>query len=523
MGIIASTSALLRHLRAERGMALLLVLVVTFTVFVMAAVPRLYNRTLDEELQYRASEAPADWRNISVTKQQRTSVGEGETILERLEAGNLAYFLELPASLQEIISGFGYLTETQKSEVLQTRLQAPLDFRRALQFRFQGGLDERITLVDGRWPEPRHPVLFSELTATPGARGETTTALYEVAVSETTLDDLAYQPGQLATVRLNATGERVYVRVVGVFQVNDRDENFWNADTRLDEPVVAGFATDFGEVVEAVALPPVESYEDMRDRGGGRMPWLNRWIFYVDPAQLTLDNYPEVAAEIRQLKITLGSIDELREPGETYLASTSIQPQITFPEFDDAEPVVQNELPLVLERFAGQARLTSSVIALATLGILGVGLAALGLLAALIADRRRGTVTLLRSRGAAKGQLLVARLVEGLLLCLPATMIGLLLATLVVDARPNPWSFWAAAATGTLTVALLLAAAGGNILPRLGKLLGGRSRVPGGSRSAGSSLKRWSCCWRRPVSSSCASGDWSRMSMPRDSAASTRS
>ena len=480
MSIFTSTLALLRHLRVERGMALLLVIIVAFTAFVMAAIPRLYNQTLDEELQHRVTEAPADWRNISITMLRRTAVSDDETILDRLSTGSLAYFLELPATLQEIISGFGYFIESQKSPVLQTRNQPRLDIRRSLQFRFQGDIDQHIALIDGRWAEPRQPVFFSELTATPGARGETPIPFYEVAVSETSLKDLAYERRQLLTVRLNGTGQRSLVQITGVFSINDPDEEFWNADRRLDEPVIAGFGTDFDEIVEAVAMPHLDVYEDLRNRGGGANPWLNEWTYFVDPEQLTLENYPLVAGEIRQMKVTLGPIDQLSRPEEHYLASTSPQLQLVQQQSGPGGAEVHNELPLIVDRFAGQARLTSSVIALATIGILGVGLAALGLLAALIADRRRGIVTLLRSRGAGKIQLTLARLVEGLLLCLPGTLVGLIAATLVVDSRSNPWSFRAAIATGLLTVVLLLASAGGNILPRLGSLLGGRANLPGG-------------------------------------------
>ncbi len=462
-------------------MALILIIVVGFTAFVMAAAPRLYNQTLDEELQFRVSEAPAEWRNISVTKQQRSSIGEYSTILERLEANSQSYYDELPISLQQIINSFSSFTETQKSPVLQTRLQPRLDINRSLQFRFQGHLDEQITLIDGRWPRLKEPVLFSELMAVPGARGETPTPLYEIAVSEASLTDLAYEREQFLTVRLNGGGQRVYIRIVGVFAINDPAADFWNDDTRLEEPVIAGFATDFGEVIEAVVLPPVESYVDMLGRADSRIPWYNEWIFHVDPEQITLENYPEVSAEIRNLKISLGPIDRLQSPDDQpAVASTGILPQITFPEIDAQEPALNNELPLVLERFAGQARLTSSIIALVTIGLLGVSLAALGLLAALIADRRRGMVTLLRGRGASKTQLFSARIVEGLLLCMPPALAGLLVASIAIDSRPAPWSVRAAIITGLLAVGLVLVAAGGNILPRLGTLLSERSRVPGG-------------------------------------------
>lgn len=474
MRVAAATIALMRHLRVERGMALLLVIVVAFTAFVMAAIPRLYNRTLDDELQYRAAQAPADWRNITVTRQQRSGLlPEDATILDRMERTSLAFYERLAPVLQEVIAGRSYLVESPKSEVINSRAMPPVDYRRAFQFRMQGGLEEQITLVEGRWPEVKPRLLYSQLLNIPGARGEQPFPYYEVAVSDVTAADLRYGRGRLFSVKLGNGTVKALIRIVGIFTVNDPAADYWNADTRLHEPVVAGFATDFGEVLEVVALPPVDSYEDMSALMGEQTPWHNAWIYYVDPARIRLDNYPELSGAIRELKISLGPSDELREEDDLLLASTGVWLQPLLPG-DPAETTILNELPLVLERFAGQARLTSSVIALATLGILGVGLAALGLLAALIADRRRNMVTLLRSRGASRGQLTLARLAEGLLLCLPAALLGYGAAVLAVDARPNPWSLRAALATGLLTALLMVAAAAGNILPRLGELLSGR-------------------------------------------------
>ena len=425
MKFIDAMVILLRHLRVERGLALVLVLVVAFTAFIMAAIPRFYNQTLDDELQHRVTEAPADWRNVSIAMLRRSSVGDHPSILDRLSTGGLAYFVEMPPALQEIISGFGSFIESQKSPEVQTRLQPRLETRRTFQFRFQNDVEPQLTLLEGRWAEPREPVLFSDLTATPGARGEQLVPRYELAVSQLSLNDLEYQRGQILTVRLNGDGERALIQITGVFQVIDPEANYWNDDTRLHEPVIAGFGTDFDEIIEVVGLPHVSVYEDMRDRGGGSNPWLNSWTFFVDPERLTLDNYPIVAAEVRQLKVTQGPIFQLSAPGDSDLASTSVFFQPAPQQPGPSGAVIHNELPLIVERFAGQARLTSSVIALATIGMLGVGLAALGLLSALIADRRRATVTVLRSRGANRLQLGLARLLEGMLLCVPATLAGL--------------------------------------------------------------------------------------------------
>ena len=71
-----------------------------------------------------------------------------------------------------------------------------------------------------------------------------------------------------------------------------------------------------------------------------------------------------------------------------------------------------------------------------------------------------------------------AQLVEGLLLCIPAALLGYVLAVLLVDSRPNRWSSAGSLATALLTVALLVIASRVNISTALGALLsrGGQYR-----------------------------------------------
>src|SRR6185436_18704757 len=98
-----------------------------------------------------------------------------------------------------------------------------------------------------------------------------------------------------------------------------------------------------------------------------------------------------------------------------------------------------------------------AALAVAALGPLAVAAGALGLIAILIVRRRRAAIVLARGRGASGGQLLWAQLVEGLLVTIPAALIGLWLATAIVPIRANGLSpigalFVALAATAILVL-----------------------------------------------------------------------
>ncbi|HEX5166617.1 MAG TPA: FtsX-like permease family protein, partial [Thermomicrobiales bacterium] len=172
----------------------------------------------------------------------------------------------------------------------------------------------------------------------------------------------------------------------------------------------------------------------------------------VDPDTLTTGNYRAVIAEARQLQFTTGPTDTILTGGHNRIT-------------------LSNDLPRLLNDFALQTNVALTVIALSAVGLLVTGLAALALLAALIADRRRATVALIRGRGASSAQLFAAQIAEGLLLCVPAALLGYGLALLLVDSRPNPWSVAGSLAMAVLTIALLVTASRVNISVALGTLL----------------------------------------------------
>ena len=69
--MVAAVAAILRRLRAERGMAVLVFVVVAVTSFVVAAGPRLFNDVADEGLRYGVANATAVGRNFQFSRVDR--------------------------------------------------------------------------------------------------------------------------------------------------------------------------------------------------------------------------------------------------------------------------------------------------------------------------------------------------------------------------------------------------------------------------------------------------------------------
>ena len=78
------------------------------------------------------------------------------------------------------------------------------------------------------------------------------------------------------------------------------------------------------------------------------------------------------------------------------------------------------------------------MLAVGGIALLAVALSVLGVLAALAAERRSEAIALLRSRGGSLGQTLGAQAIEGLLVALPAGVLGYVAATLATGRSFEP-------------------------------------------------------------------------------------
>ena len=104
-----------------------------------------------------------------------------------------------------------------------------------------------------------------------------------------------------------------------------------------------------------------------------------------------------------------------------------------------------------------------------------VAIAAVGLIGVLVVRRRRPALALARGRGASGGQLLAAQLWEGLLVTVPAALVGLLAALAVVTARASDLSSIGVLLVAAIATALLVA---GDLAHRPARASRPRARRP---------------------------------------------
>lgn len=154
-----------------------------------------------------------------------------------------------------------------------------------------------------------------------------------------------------------------------------------------------------------------------------------------------------------------GQVEQLRSQITGFLGQQhQLADPTTVPDTDAAQiPVFRSELTGTLDRVVLQQRATSSLLAVVAAGPLGVALAVATLGARLVIHRRRPALALTLARGASPHQLRWAVAAEGLLLGLPAALLGHLAAMLLVPG-PTPWWQWVVTAVVGMVPALALAA-----------------------------------------------------------------
>ena len=419
MPAVSTTAALLRRMRVERGTLLLLFVLVAVTSFVVAAGPRLFDRSADAGLRYEIAGATAIQRNLEFAMAGQVPAQVGNPFA-RVRARGDELWSRLPASAQAIIAGRGFMVETPRF-----LLADPPNFTTLLTLAYQDGAEAHVSFVDGRAPARAEP------PADPSAP-----LRLEVALSTSTAETTKIAVGD----RLRATVDggdpllrRIFPRlttaievdVVGLFEVDDPGDPFWFDDTRLAEASIGG--TEEFPIAHATALFAPSAYQDVRALD---LPGLYHWRFLSDTSRIDAARLETLVPDLRRL--------------ETMFGSTTGTP---------GDLVYRSGLLGLVDRFRSLRAVTQATLSIAALGPLAVAAGAVGMVALIVVRRRRTALLLARGRGASSGQLLGAQGWEGLIVTVPAALVGLVAASVAVPARPS-----AASSAGVLAVALVATA-----------------------------------------------------------------
>jgi putative ABC transport system permease protein len=420
MRLLGAVAVLLRRIRAERGVAMFLFTLVAVTSFVVAASPRLFDRVADAGMRYEVARATSAQRNLQLTTVDQISA-EDDDALANVDKRGGGLMARLPESVGQLIEARSYVVDTTRF-----RLIDPPNYTSYVTLRHQDGVDEHIEYVAGRPPAraaaPAEPDLPPR---------------FEVALSSATAAELLVELGDILPAAADSGDPMlrnvfprpetpIEIEVVGLFTVDDRRAPYWFDETTLAEAAIGG--TDDAPIAFATALFTPEAYADVSTLG---LPTRYRWRFQVDADRLDAGALGELRGDLRRLESSFGT------------AGSGANGRILY----------RSGLLDVLERFAARRTATEAALWVAALGPLAVAAGALGLVAVIIVGRRRAALALARGRGASAGQLLAAQFWEGLLISIPAALVGLLLAQAAVPSRPA-----AASSIGSMLVALTVTA-----------------------------------------------------------------
>ncbi len=419
MRLVAAVAALLRRLRAERGVIFFVFVVVALTSFVVAAAPRLYSRVADDGLRYEVGRGTAIQRNL-----QFTTVGhiraQTDDPLGGVAARGEAFRADLPASVERLVGGESFVIETSR-----LGLADPPRYTTFVTLRQQSGLDGLLDLASGHWPERAVPA--------PGDPADAPRVL-EVAMSAASAAEIGVVPGDRLAASVDRTdpvGRLSVVRdstptieivISGLFTVRDPTDPQWFDDHSLFEAAIGGSAESPIAYTTAIFAPA--AYADVLGLGPAtRLTW-----------DLSLD------ADRLDARDLDGLTRDLRQLSSSYATTGSSRPDAIL---------LHTGLGDAIGRFEAQRTTVETALALAVLGPAAVAAGAVALLGILVVRRRRHMLALARGRGASSGQLLAAQLGEGLLVTVPAALTGLAVAIVLVPAPDTALS-----STGSILVAL---------------------------------------------------------------------
>ena len=457
----SSVPLFLRRLRLQPGAPLAMFALVGATCFLFAALPRLYNSFADDSLRYHVARAAPLARNVVALQWGQLASRDGADPLLAVADRAARVQETLPPSVGALIGGRAYVVRSPRY-VLQPGGQAG-DFpglTRYLTVRVQSGVDPHIRLVAGRLPgissvrvRARTIVASSDAGSPPSP--VKSVPLLEVALSTTNakllrlevgdravfspdLDDLAVQGVPLRDEQPMA------IEVVGVFAVGDAQKSYWFGDQTLDTPYWWRSQDLELTRVYGQALVSADDYAHMLS-ATRPFPLGYEYRYFVDADRLD-------AGQLSGLRGDIGGLDA------RYQAAGPLEMR------------VETGLGSVLDAYGVARSQAEALLVVIALGLLACALANVGLLGSLSYDRLRVETGLSRTRGASPRHVLGAQAAEGVLLAVPAGLLGWALAMLVINGRGSAVSAWLAFGIVAGTVLLLVAAIAGQARRPLGPL-----------------------------------------------------
>ena len=439
---MSAAALLLRRLRTETGILLLLFALVASTSFLFAAAPRVFNRVSDDAVRYAVARASPVERDVWLYANGFIGAGTGGGV-SAVQAYGDAREADFPPSIDGLISN-------RVQGFTSVRFIVPQSIV-VLSLRYQDGLTDSTRLTAGRWPVDRGMQLQQiRVGQQTGDINQAAPTVFEAALSTTEADAIGAHVGDHFNITLDGSDPFVpktafviaptEIDVVGLYEPLDPNADVWIGSALLQPSLKQG--ADGVEAIYATAYFPAEAYANL---AAGQLPFHYDWHFAIDPARLDADQAESLQPDLQRLGLLVA-------PTDTRFMHT-VSSEVTVNGVS-----LGSGLLGVLDGFATERARSESVLSIAAVGLLGLAAGAIAMLAILLVRRRRRALLLARGRGASGRLLLGAQLLEAVILAGSAALVGLLLAVFAVPARDNPLSPVLAVVVAGAAILVLVAA-----------------------------------------------------------------
>lgn len=402
--------ASLRRLRDERSTTIALFALVFTTAFVFAVTPRLFERIADDAVRTQVREATSFDRDLQLLQVRRIESTRADP-LGPVEAVGADLQARLPASVGGLIEDRSLIVDSVRWTILSETTDPSF-----MRWRIQPEVEDHLAFVDGR--SPTGALRRIENPLDPGGESGDI-PVFEIALSRAAADAIGATLGSIVPMTPDPTdtlvgrgGDDSLIvagEIVGLFDVPDPTDRFWMSDSALVQPSYRG-PTLLARLVDVTAVLSADAYHDLLgETAAWRYPARYTWRYRVDAERLQASTTPRLLADLRRLDSTFQSAEN--GGGGTTLRS--------------------GLLPL-METWTVRWGSATTLLGVIAVGPIVVALAALAMVVLLVVARRRPSLELSRGRGASTSQVIGSSVAEGLLLTLPAAVIAIVLAIVVV-------------------------------------------------------------------------------------------
>lgn len=407
-----TASLLWRHLRARPAAGITVAVLVLLLSALATAGPRAIAVLNDAALGYELG-------RLSAPERDPVAETVGWPAHGPSESGDTGY----PPEVEESLGGFAEALERIRNEAdepLRSALakaefvirsgthplaEAPREL--AIDFAVDPLYESRVQFIEGTAPAP----IPKASETTPGMFFNPDFSQFEIALSADTAERMGWAVGEIRNVEypwLPPVAQPVMLS--GVYTAIDPDDGFWDHAASILDPYVFDDGDSPPRVTGTAFIEPGSLHRlGLHTQAAGTKVW-----FPLDAGAITVDNANNMLTELRQYTSVGHTVSEVGIGfGIRSLFFTA-----------NAIPTLE----LALERNAA----TNAVLAMTAAGPLGVAAAVLLLGCRMIATGRGSALRLLSARGASGRQLRRLSAIEGVVVGVPAGIMGVALGVLLV-------------------------------------------------------------------------------------------